>query len=70
MRDLYLKRKQLCELSKNLRSVKFDLGLEKKDINYLIKQQNDVYKRFKFYDNYIKIGGRLKNEQEICTKER
>lgn len=68
MRDLYLKRKQLCELSKNLRSVKFDLGLEKKDINYLIRQQNDVYKRFKFYDNYIKIGGKLRSEI-LHTKE-
>ena len=68
MRDLYLKRKQLCDLSMNLRSVKFDAGLDKKDINYLIKQQNDAYKRFKFYDNYIKIGGKLKSEM-LRTKE-
>lgn len=60
MRDLLIKRKQLCDLSKNLRSIKFDIGLEKKDISYLIRQQNEVYKRYKFYDNYIKIGGKLK----------
>ena len=64
MRDLLIKRKKLCDLSKNLRSIKFDAGLEKKDINYLIHQQNEVYKRYKFYDNYIKVGGKLKCQKK------
>ena len=68
MRDLYLKRKRLCDTSMNLRSLKFEVGMNKEEIDKIIKIQNDAYKRFKFYDNYIKIGGKLKSEI-LHTKE-
>ena len=68
MRDLYLKRKRLCDISMNLRSLKFEVGMNKEEIDKIIKIQNDAYKRFKFYDNYIKIGGKLKSEI-LHTKE-
>lgn len=68
MRDLYLRRKQLCDTSMNLRSLKFEAGMEKEEIDKIIKIQNDAYKRWKFYDNYLKIGGKLKSEI-LHTKE-
>ena len=69
MRDLYLRRKQLCDTSMNLRSLKFEVGMEKEEIDKIIKIQNEAYKRWKFYDNYLKIGGKVKNEI-LHTKER
>lgn len=70
MRDLLIKRNELCRLSKDLRSAKFDMYINKEDVTNLIKVQNDVYQRWKFYDNYIRNRRNVKNEQEICTKER
>ena len=71
MRDLLIKRNELCRLSKDLRSAKFDMYIEKEDVTNLIKIQNDVYHRFKFYDEYIKNRRIVKNERkEICSKER
>jgi hypothetical protein len=71
MRDLLDKRNELCKLSQNLRVVKFDSFLAKEDISHLIEVQDQVYKRWKFYDNFIKNRRIVKNERkEICTKER
>ena len=64
MNDIYSKRNELCKLSMNLRSCKFDLGIDKKEISHLIKVQNEVYKKYKFYDNFIKIGGKLKCQKK------
>ena len=69
MRDLYLKRNQLCESSLILRNMKFQGDLPRERITQLIKEQNEIYKRFKFYDNYLKIGGKLSGGQKIRTKE-
>lgn len=70
MRDLLLKKNELCRLSKDLRSAKFDLYMAKEDVTHLIKVQNDIYHRFKFYDNFIKNRRKVKNERkEIHTKE-
>lgn len=68
MKELYLKRKQLCDTSLNLRTLKFDSTLTKEEVNNLIRKQNEVYKKWKFYDNYIKIGGKIKSEI-LHTKE-
>lgn len=70
MRDLLIKRNELCRLSKDLRSAKFDMYIEKEDVTNLIKVQNDVYHRFKFYDEYIKNRRLAKNERKkVHTKE-
>lgn len=42
--------------------------MEKEEIDKIIKIQNEAYKRWKFYDNYLKIGGKLKSEI-LHTKE-
>lgn len=68
MKELYLKRKQLCDTSMNLRTLKFDPTITKEEVNNLIRKQNEVYKKWKFYDNYIKIGGKIKSEI-LHTKE-
>lgn len=71
MRDLYLKRNQLCDLSFKLRNHQFNIHLNKQELDKVINIRRDVYKRWKFYDEYIKIGGKVKNERkEICVKER
>lgn len=60
MKDLYLKRNELVIKSKRLREQKFEPNLSKKQIEELIKVQNEVYKLYEFYDNYIKIRSELK----------
>ena len=52
-----------------LRSEQFNAYLNKEQLSFIIKNRKEVYKRFKFYDNYIKIGGKLKSEI-LHTKER
>lgn len=69
MRDLYLKRNELNARSQKLRTAKFKENISREKIKELIEQQEEIYKRYKFYDNYIKIGGRI-HEQQIHTKER
>lgn len=70
MRDLYIKRNDLCNKSTELQVAKWDIKLSKDKITDLIKKQDDVYKRYKFYDNIIKIRGEMKNGKVLCTKEK
>lgn len=70
MRDLYIKRNELCSKSTELQVAKWDIKLSKDKITDLIKKQDDVYKRYKFYDNIIKIRGEMKNGKILCTKEK
>lgn len=69
MRDLYLERNKLCDLSFMLRNEQFNAYLNKEQLSLIIKNRKEVYKKYKFYDNYIKIGGKIKSEI-LHTKER
>ena len=69
MRDLYLKRNELNELSQNLRTAKFQDGISREQVIKIFEVQKDVYNRFKFYDNFLKIGGKIYGEQ-IRSKKR
>lgn len=60
MRDLYLKRNELKKLSKSLQIAKWKIDLTREQITKLMNKQDEVYKRYKFYDNYIKIRGEIK----------
>ena len=60
MNELYIKRNELCKKSQKLRIAKWNLKLTRKQISDLINKQDEVYKRYKFYDNFIKIRGELK----------
>lgn len=70
MRELILKRNELSRRSQNLQTAKFDLRLSGEQVTKLVRIQDDVYKRYKFYDNYIKIGGKLNATKQVCIKER
>lgn len=54
MQDIYLKRNELCKNSIKLRSVKFDENIKREDTFKLNKVQNEVYKKYIFYNEYIK----------------
>lgn len=54
MRDLIDKRNKLNYNSQNLRTIKFIEMLKREDVTKLIKEQNNVYKQFIFYKEYIK----------------
>jgi hypothetical protein len=69
MRDIYLKRNELNHLSQKLRVAKFDSGISREKVTELINKQQEVYNRYKFYDNFLKIGGKI-NGEKIYTKER
>ena len=71
MRDLYIKRNELCKKSMIMQVVKWDLVLSDERVDELIKEQDEVYKRYKFYDNYLKEREKLKNEKGkvLCVKK-
>lgn len=55
MKDIFLKRNELEKASKQLRISKFKNDLTHEQIVKLIKEQNDIYKKYKLYDEYLKI---------------
>lgn len=59
MRDLYLKRNDLKFCSKKLRVAKFQGDISRQQIAKLVEEQDKIYKKYKFYDNFIKIGGKF-----------
>lgn len=69
MRDLYLKRNELNQKSQKLRCAKFENNISRDKVTELIKVQEEIYNRYKFYDNFLKIGGKMYGQQ-IRTKER
>lgn len=52
MTNIYLKRNELSEKSKWLRSAKFDLKVNNKRSFEIDKEQNKVYHKFNFYNKY------------------
>lgn len=62
MRDIYLKRNELCKKSIELRTAKFDPLIKDKKTDELIEAQDKIYKKFKFFDNYIKVMNKEKEE--------
>ena len=60
MNELYIKRNELNKKSQKLRIAKWSLKLTTQQISDLINKQDEVYKRYKFYDNFIKIRGEMK----------
>lgn len=61
MTNIYLKRNELCEKSKQLRSIKFDIKVKNDRSFDINKEQDKVYNKFKFYNEYIKA----KNKEEV-----
>lgn len=61
MTNIYLKRNELSEKSKHLRSAKFDVKVKNERSFELDKEQDEIYHRFKFYNEYIKA----RNKKEV-----
>ena len=55
MKDILLKRNELKRNSIALSNVKFDDETKDKDIENLLKEEDKVYNKWKFYDKFIKI---------------
>ena len=54
MKDLLIKRNKLRKDAMILRSVKFDKKVNGDRVTILNKEQDDLWKKYKFYDNFIK----------------
>ena len=65
MQDIYLKRNELCKNSIKLRSAKFDESLKKEDTFRLNKVQSEVFKKYTFYNEYIKA---MQKDKEVKKK--
>lgn len=61
MNNIYLKRNELSEKSKWLRSAKFDIKLKNEQAFKIDEEQQKIYQKFKFYNEYIKA----KNKKEV-----
>ena len=70
MRDLYIKRNELCKKSCDMRTAKWDLDIKSELVDDLVKEQDKVYKRYKFYDNYLKEREKLKNGKTLSIKKK
>lgn len=54
MKDIYIKRNKLRDNSIKLRSAKFEKRLARDETFKLNEEQTKIYKKFKFYDEYLK----------------
>ena len=72
MKSLYLKKSELCRLSKELKTAKWRIDLSKDDVAKLIEVQNDAYKRYNFYKEFLKKRGEVKNGNGklLCIKKK
>lgn len=64
MHDIYIKRNKLAENSKKLRSIKFDIKAKKPLSFEIDKQQDKIYSKFKFYNEYLKAYNKEKEDKK------
>lgn len=66
MRDLIDKKNQLNKNSQSLRTLKFSATLwnSRKDITRLIKEQDETYKKFIFYKEFIKAQSKERKDRK------
>lgn len=65
MKDILLERNKLMKNSIKMRSMKFDPELNDKQIAEITKQQNKIYKKWYFYDKFIKAREEVKSEDKF-----
>ena len=63
MRDIFLKRNELRRKSTALRTIKFDPRIKKEIANRETEVQNKIYKKFQFYNHFIKARQGVKHEK-------
>lgn len=54
MKDIILKRNQLCNKSLKLRTAKFNQHLKREQVTKLIEEQDKIYNQYIFYKQYLK----------------
>ena len=54
MKDIIIKRNQLCNKSLKLRTAKFNVKLKREQITKLIEEQDKIYNQYIFYKQYLK----------------
>lgn len=54
MKDLLMKRNKLRNDAMQLRTIKFDEKVKDDKVGNLNKEQDKLWKKYKFYDNFIK----------------
>ena len=66
MRDLIDERNKLNTNSQKLRTLKFSATLwnSRKDVTRLIKEQNEAYKKFIFYKEFIKAQSKERKDRK------
>lgn len=66
MRDLIDKKNQLNKNSQSLRTLKFSATLwnSRTDVTRLIKEQNEAYKKFIFYKEFIKSQSKERKDRK------
>ena len=62
MKDIIIKRNELCKNSIELRSAKFNNTLSREKVSELIKEQDKVFKQFQFYKEFLKAYEREKKK--------
>lgn len=65
MKDIILTRNKLRNDAMQLRTLKFDNKIKSKHSTKLNKEQDKLWKRYVFYDKFIKAKGKGKNKNEI-----
>lgn len=62
MKDILLKRNALKNNSIHMRTMKFEPNIKKEQVCKIAKDQEKIYKHWKFYDKFIKAREEVKNE--------
>lgn len=61
MKDIIIERNRLRQASSQLRTAKFDPSFTN-NFEKVEKEQTKLYKKFRFYDNFLKVRDKVKNE--------
>lgn len=60
MKNILLKRNELREGSVRMSSMRFDPELKQEEVDKVAMQQKQLYKKWKFYDGFIKATSKKK----------
>lgn len=54
MKDILIKKQELCNKSQKLQTAKFDIKLKREQVTKLIEEQDKIYKQYDFYKEFLK----------------
>ena len=62
MKDIMIKRNELRKKAMDMRLAKFEMGLSYKQQKRIGDEQDKLYKKYKFFDNFIKKREEVKHK--------